>query len=327
MPKFILESLPGACCFTPQNGDPVCRNVSSEAQCNSTGDRFYPGESCSGNPCIKQPCCFRDGTCENHTPSFCILDRQGAPVGVRGDRCGGSTCPQLSSACCRPDGSCVETETLEECEAQQGGWFQGIRCEDITCSRLITGACCLPNGRCLPDRTEDACRLEGGVFFPDVDCIGLDCPEFPPPPGCLPIDLEAHTPPGGKNWGIGLCHPIFLEPQLYPEENKFARMLGLNLVRAKEPDWSVFFGEPCGYHWGDYALNSEGFLEGYFCSEPQYGVEDHRQQSRTQTVIQIGEDPEAIIEPGFVAELGFYHAPYWTEILFHSHQPRCNCIA
>lgn len=326
-PQFNIAGVSGACCSTPQ-GQSFCIDVPGDQQCNGEGAAFYPGELCADRPCEKGPCCYQDGRpCANLFPSACFLG--GGVLGDVGARCASDTCEALHP-CCLPDQGCV-IATTEECESPDrlaGVSYPGNQsCEEVLeaglCRRIIYGACCFPNGRCAQNVIETACERDGGTFFPNQSCLDVDCPSPPLPSGCISASSFRKLPERGVQWSLDLCHPIFMEPSVYTED-KFARMRSLNRVRAVEAE-ARFFGEPCGYHWGDYALNDEGFLEGYFCSEPVHGNQSHRQQSRTRTFIQLPEaDPEGFVEQGFTAELGFYHSPYWTEARYDSHRPVCG---
>lgn len=321
-PSFNIAGITGACCIGARCSD----NEETPSTCAVARGIFYPFLSCEEiTQCGTQACCFDDRPCADLMASDCLF--QGGRTQDVGTQCIGTICVSSVGACCFEDNHC-ELLDPQDCE-DQGGVVQGGPCNPNPCIPIELGACCLPNGRCLSLSGRESCERDGGVFFPSRDCVGLDCPDFPPPPGCEePDSSEYHRgkipKTSMKPWSLDLCHSIFLEATPYPTD-KFARMFSLNRVRAVDAEVNVFFGEPCGYHWGDYALDDEGFLEGYFCSEPRQGDHSHRQQSRTQTFIQLPEsDPQGYIEHGFVAELGTYHAPYWTEVRFDSYQPYCG---
>lgn len=83
-------------------------------------------------------------------------------------------CAAINGACCRPDGTCVET-TQSNCSSQ-GGTYQGngTLCSGVSCPQP-TGACCRPDGTCAVI-TQSACLAAGGVYYGNgTTCAGRDC--------------------------------------------------------------------------------------------------------------------------------------------------------
>ncbi len=113
-------------------------------------------------------CCLPDGTCEEVTPSQCIID--GGTF--LGGSCDPSPCP---GACCESDGTCDELSE-SDCD-DAGGTFQGAGTDCGT-----TGACCM--GTDCVITTEDCCSNIGGTYQgDDTTCDPNPC-EVPPCPGC-----------------------------------------------------------------------------------------------------------------------------------------------
>jgi hypothetical protein len=81
--------------------------------------------------------------------------------------------PMEFSACCFPDGSCILTQTEEECFALGGYiWCLDDTCDPNPCPQ--PGACCFEDGFC-EYIVEDLCQ--GYLFMPEDDCEPNPCPQ------------------------------------------------------------------------------------------------------------------------------------------------------
>ncbi len=76
-------------------------------------------------------------------------------------------------ACCLPNGTCVDGETVFSCNSL-GGAYQGngSQCGPLLC---LTGACCLPPSTCVDGETASSCVLLGGAYQGD----GSQCAALP----------------------------------------------------------------------------------------------------------------------------------------------------
>jgi len=83
-------------------------------------------------------------------------------------------------ACCLPDLSCLEQETVVQCSVA-GGTYLGddTSCDGVICPRpSLTGACCISNGACADLLTEAQCDLVGGMFQGNTStCLTIECPQ------------------------------------------------------------------------------------------------------------------------------------------------------
>jgi hypothetical protein len=177
--------LTGACCFA--NG--TCMDTNA-ACCTAAGGTFKGvGASCTSipNPCKGACCDNATGACTVKPASQCA----GAGVTYGGD---GTDCQPLG-ACCKTDGTCVDT--TQACCTASGGTFRGVgsTCADSPCkgaccdnttgactikapsqcagagmtfkglgtSCSATGACCKIDGTCV-NTTQDCCTAAGGTF-------------------------------------------------------------------------------------------------------------------------------------------------------------------
>ncbi len=89
-------------------------------------------------------------------------------------RSGSFTCAPPSSACCLPDGTCVEVSEAD-CSDLGGVFNADMTCADVSCP-LPTAACCLPDGTCVEVFEED-CDVLGGVFNAGMTCDDVTCPD------------------------------------------------------------------------------------------------------------------------------------------------------
>jgi hypothetical protein len=286
-----------ACCI-PDPSQPsgwFCGNFSSCAAClafraNAT---CYEGLQCNQVICGRHACCSDEGVCSNEVLGNC----NGTPMGV------------------------------------------GTQCRANTCEEFITGGCCYLDGSCQDIRHAE-CIETGGRWHRDELCQVLDCPRPPPENEFRAINAPGHEPripEGGLRWTYDLCAPAFFEPMVREDDESYASPQSSHPVRAVEVDLGQVDagptpGESCAHHWGHLGVGLDGFVEPYFCSQPNYAREHNQTSLMTPVIQRVGDEldeanPDSIIDDGFAAFLGTYHAPYWTEAQFHSGTHRCLAIS
>ncbi len=160
------------------------------------------------------------------------------------------------------------------------------------------------------------------------------------PPGPAPPPAGGIPPTSRKEWGLDLCQnaiftAVIRPPEHYPEpggpgslgfEPGFAEIRSTHPIRAVEiPDPRG--DEVCRHHHGKMRLGSDGFARPVFCSLSVAGLPNNFQKTTAPLpYIQHGFDPNGQIEPGFAAMLGAYHAPWWTEAVFHTSPQVCGAF-
>lgn len=76
--------------------------------------------------------------------------------------------------CCQCDGTCDDTATKSECEANGYKWFSGAACDDDP-APCVTGACC--NGNSCSIKTQQCCEDSAGTYKGDhTTCVPNPCP-------------------------------------------------------------------------------------------------------------------------------------------------------
>lgn len=79
-------------------------------------------------------------------------------------------------ACCLYDGTCIVVPEAE-CLAQDGVWYDGLLCEDVTCP--VPQVCCFYH-ECAMLHADD-CIAQGGELHPEFpDCTDNPCAELTP---------------------------------------------------------------------------------------------------------------------------------------------------
>lgn len=132
-----LPDATGACCFAFS----FCQ-VITESACGGQGGTYEgDGTDCDPNPCPETlgACCASDGSCTLDDVTDCA-DAGGAWYGA-GSVCADTDCPQPTGACCLAElvgGSCI-VSTEDACLTANGEWHQGEHCDDVDCTRSITG--------------------------------------------------------------------------------------------------------------------------------------------------------------------------------------------
>jgi len=305
--------------------------------CENQGGRVWHNWLCVGPggvpiECGKSACCFEDDRiCQNLTGLDCL--NQGGEPQSEFTQC---SFPMVhcdvprGAACCFPEGSC-QTLTEDRCNALGGFWRRDGICPEYGTddpSPCIKTACCLPGGTC-ENTTRQGCNARSGYWYNGKTCADAECGEGDVPRYFDPIGTVA---PSGLVWDLDLCQWALFEPVLVLADDNYARLESLHPMRAVEPDWgrehdTIYPGEPCGYHWGDMGIDSEGLAEPRFCSKPYYGDQNFDQTTVMKAYIKrlagIPDDmePSTIDEnqdDGFTAFGGMYHTPYWIEASFNS---------
>ena len=129
-----------------------------------------------------------------------------------GVSCTPNPCPQPidSGACCLPDGSCLESDSLH-CDSIGGSWQgAGTDCDPNPCPQP-QGACCMPDGTCF-ETVESQCASSGGTWMgAGVSCTPNPCPQASDSGaccllsgGCVYTTLEDCRDMCGKWLGYGV---------------------------------------------------------------------------------------------------------------------------
>lgn len=113
----------------------------------------------------------------------------------------------VNGACCRPDGSCFQTNLVSECEANGGTFIAGGICTQGSCR----GVCCKPDGTCFGTSSENECKAVGGTFFVGQSCAQAPCPTANPGaccvPGALCFTVTTATQCNGTYFPNSSCQP------------------------------------------------------------------------------------------------------------------------
>lgn len=126
-------------------------------------------------PCVVEPCprgaCCCNGLCYSHVSAGECANMRGQYHGD-GSSCQEVTCPnnRRIGACCKPDGTCVETSRTH-CESTLLGTYMGdnVRCFNVDCPDPPEWACCLPDNTCSP-MTLAECLAAGGGWHKGQPC-------------------------------------------------------------------------------------------------------------------------------------------------------------
>ena len=161
----------GACCVT--NG---CFNLTHTSCTTFSGTYKGDGTACDSLPPALEcggACCFGitglDSCAHVANRALCAYVPGGFPqIEYRGDysTCSGP-CGLITdySACCLPDGTCVNTPNAEACTSPsvQGVFHLGPTCEAYSATCLASSVrCCLNDGSCQL-LTDHACTVRGGT--------------------------------------------------------------------------------------------------------------------------------------------------------------------
>jgi len=206
------EAITGACCFTGGFGD-----YDGNGDVNLADYEYWP--SCATGPGagpVAPGCGAFDYQTDadvdladfarfqedfgGSTDAGCTPDTEPPACSVAGGRfvegdC--TACPaEPMGACCRPNGTCTDLVTVDECRTlggipEAGDFYPGKDCEfgEVDCPPL--GACCTREGVCLPDKLASDCAASGGSFAGE----GVQCQPDSCPTGvcCFDFDCEEIT--------------------------------------------------------------------------------------------------------------------------------------
>ncbi|MDY7110350.1 MAG: choice-of-anchor E domain-containing protein [Planctomycetota bacterium] len=140
----------GACCFP---GDLSCLDAQTEQDCIDAGGVWQGACTfCDEVVCpVSGACCFPDGTCLRLEHDDCD-GMGGLYQGFQTD-CGSFDC---TGACCFEDGTCTPDLTLNECELNQGGFFQGYgsTCDPNICPAIVQEKSYSWDQRAFPEVTD-----------------------------------------------------------------------------------------------------------------------------------------------------------------------------
>ncbi|GEM_PF-2716763 len=136
----------GACCYEA-DGIKKCANWMLEADCMKlTGAVFNAELRCDQAPCIPRGACCHPGYTQTVGDTLQLVP-------------------------------CSDDNTLTQCDAKDGTWFEAQTCEAIeadgTC--LPAGACCRSDGTCLDGAFEAECVADNGTFTANALCPGVTC--------------------------------------------------------------------------------------------------------------------------------------------------------
>lgn len=142
-------------------------------------------------------------------------------------------------------------------------------------------------------------------------------------------------------WHLDICQnavfsPASRDPEDYPEpggpgsdgfEPGFFELQSTHPIRAVE-QVDPGDAEVCALHFGKTNMGDDGFARPVFCSLPMTADgNDDDQRSQTSVLVAFSNDRGETwqgIEPGFFGFLGAYHAPWWTEAVYHSKAVVCG---
>jgi hypothetical protein len=166
-------------------------------------------------------------------------------------------------------------------------------------------------------------------------------PQGPQPGDITPDEFEGQR----RFWHLDFCQNAVFAPAIrdsidYPSpggtgskgfEPGFFELRSTHPVRAVEVH-DPGGDEVCSFHHGKMSMGVDGFARPIFCSLPfALNAKDFSQVTALRTFIRPATDvhgnPQNTwqgIEPGFFGFVGAYHAPYWTEAVFHSHVTVCG---
>ncbi len=140
----------GRCCYTVSGSDSVLCADNYECECDYLGGDWVDSLNCAQHPCPQ---------------------------------------PIDSGACCLPDGSCLESDSIY-CDSIGGDWQgAGTDCDPNPCPQP-QGACCMPDGSCF-ETVQMQCMSSGGSW----QGVGTTCTPNPCP---QPIDSGACCLPDGS---------------------------------------------------------------------------------------------------------------------------------
>jgi len=167
----------GACCLFDD-----CVNAADEAECNTVGGVFLPGEDCAFDPCGIGACCF-EMECGMTDAFSCIT--AGRTFGGAGTTCLDDPCEAGVGACCL--GEACDDLSPEACDAAGGLWLgAGTACDEDPCT---ISACCFDDDSCR-QITGHECAVLGGEPVPNQDCAKDPCGK----PGPCPDALFSQAP-------------------------------------------------------------------------------------------------------------------------------------
>lgn len=167
--------------------------------------------------------------------------------------------PQEESACCLPNGTCVETG-YADCMAQNGFFSVDACCEEVEC--LAVGACCYPGGEC-GIAWREYCIEHGGVYQGD----GTDCDPNP-----------CELPTGACCFGDGTCSEMTEEDCLSDLGGYLGDDVSCDDVDCPALGACCYPIGECGIAWQSYCIEHGGIWQGVGsdcdpdpCIEPECG--------------------------------------------------------
>jgi len=346
----------GACCFDEgvrYAGSPqACFNLLEFGidSCSERGGVFLgQGTTCNntiyaGNPCYNYNLFEPGGIFQHNKLSACCLPDGG--------------CVPRTYGACLTIGQSIEGVPIYPDPNAFPDVYYCSQQERPNCAEAVelTVACCI-NGECS-DLTEfQCCSMGGEALGMNTTCAesGQFCE---PQSGACRETVDDVLPENRRTWTVDLCHPMILvpyirEPHEYPTndpdfEPGFVEFKSVNLTRAVDitrADLGMF-EEPCAHHMGRLVVNG-GFAQVAFCSSPHdvsgaplpqvtlanaavqrhLPPEDKPEIRNPRDIGRLHFVDEYIndyIEQGSWYFVGAYHAPFVSEVQYHSEMVRCG---
>lgn len=155
-----------------------------------------------------------------------------------------------------------------------------------------------------------------------------------PTPTPIPEDIDAEQ---RKKWSLDLCQNAIFTAALRPEEHfpepggpgsdgfepGFFELRSTHPIRAVEmpnPEGA----EVCRYHYGKITIGANGDARPLFCSLSFSQQDSFQRTTALIPFVQVEPDSNGQIEHGSTGLLGAYHAPWWTEAIFHTKPRVCG---
>ncbi len=144
-----------------------CVTCCTSGSCKRTASTACAGtvaadlDSCIPNLCSEPTgaCCFADASCDSAADTAARCEAVGGRF-EQGSDC--TACPGLG-ACCRPNETCEDLMTLDECNFAGGGFSPGETCTSLTTPCPQRRACCMPDDGLCYFILEDHCLDIAGI--------------------------------------------------------------------------------------------------------------------------------------------------------------------